>query len=121
MIRRPPRSTLFPYTTLFRSSSAVLADDVLVMGPRALEVRAWPEAEAPGLAVVDEARQRAVDRGAVGGHAAVAKGAVRVVHRPRVPLVEQLHHRVAHVAGPRHNASLLQNDPPAMTRSDRGR
>src|SRR3989442_5901282 len=27
MIRRPPRSTLFPYTTLFRSSStAVLAD-----------------------------------------------------------------------------------------------
>src|SRR2546430_17202461 len=24
MIRRPPRSTLFPYTTLFRSSAAVL-------------------------------------------------------------------------------------------------
>src|SRR3712207_7373156 len=31
MIRRPPRSTLFPYTTLFRSahSSAVLAAGVL--------------------------------------------------------------------------------------------
>src|SRR3712207_7440457 len=30
MIRRPPRSTLFPYTTLFRSASAVaeLAGDV---------------------------------------------------------------------------------------------
>src|SRR5258708_36420534 len=26
MIRRPPRSTLFPYTTLFRSTPAVLAD-----------------------------------------------------------------------------------------------
>src|SRR5438874_6367213 len=26
MIRRPPRSTLFPYTTLFRSSSAAVAD-----------------------------------------------------------------------------------------------
>src|ERR1022692_5132025 len=25
MIRRPPRSTLFPYTTLFRSGDAVLA------------------------------------------------------------------------------------------------
>src|SRR5438034_7056685 len=25
MIRRPPRSTLFPYTTLFRSSSALAA------------------------------------------------------------------------------------------------
>src|SRR3712207_7557707 len=27
MIRRPPRSTLFPYTTLFRSVSAVLSRD----------------------------------------------------------------------------------------------
>src|SRR5437762_9613288 len=26
MIRRPPRSTLFPYTTLFRSSIPVVAD-----------------------------------------------------------------------------------------------
>src|SRR3712207_8449843 len=26
MIRRPPRSTLFPYTTLFRSSQALLED-----------------------------------------------------------------------------------------------
>src|SRR3712207_7571966 len=26
MIRRPPRSTLFPYTTLFRSASAELGD-----------------------------------------------------------------------------------------------
>src|SRR3989454_1789570 len=27
MIRRPPRSTLFPYTTLFRSPAAALAAD----------------------------------------------------------------------------------------------
>src|SRR3712207_7836993 len=27
MIRRPPRSTLFPYTTLFRSGRVVLGDD----------------------------------------------------------------------------------------------
>src|SRR3712207_7535986 len=36
MIRRPPRSTLFPYTTLFRSGGlAVLRDEVLqvVLGP----------------------------------------------------------------------------------------
>src|SRR5256885_4153140 len=32
MIRRPPRSTLFPYTTLFRSGVAQLAD---VAGPLA--------------------------------------------------------------------------------------
>src|SRR3989442_4210767 len=36
MIRRPPRSTLFPYTTLFRS--AVLLDDHVV---RAVELLAF--------------------------------------------------------------------------------
>src|SRR5688572_32436233 len=35
MIRRPPRSTLFPYTTLFRSPSAGGA--ALIAGLRALE------------------------------------------------------------------------------------
>src|SRR5256885_7651172 len=30
MIRRPPRSTLFPYTTLFRSTIAPFTDDVEV-------------------------------------------------------------------------------------------
>src|SRR3712207_9524504 len=30
MIRRPPRSTLFPYTTLFRSRDAVTGDDEAV-------------------------------------------------------------------------------------------
>src|SRR5258707_3234109 len=43
MIRRPPRSTLFPYTTLFRSSPlagiAVKAQDGLVAGtPQAVTV-----------------------------------------------------------------------------------
>src|SRR2546427_6992309 len=43
MIRRPPRSTLFPYTTLFRSLLEVLADVVvndlgIVLGPDAREV-----------------------------------------------------------------------------------
>src|SRR5437667_9246734 len=32
MIRRPPRSTLFPYTTLFRS--IYLSDRVVVLSPR---------------------------------------------------------------------------------------
>src|SRR5690349_22107810 len=30
MIRRPPRSTLFPYTTLFRSCAAAAAETTLV-------------------------------------------------------------------------------------------
>src|SRR6266508_6539203 len=36
MIRRPPRSTLFPYTTLFRSDGESVPD---------LEARAWPAFE----------------------------------------------------------------------------
>src|SRR5258708_26401730 len=32
MIRRPPRSTLFPYTTLFRSSLAISNGGSLILG-----------------------------------------------------------------------------------------
>src|SRR2546430_13174423 len=32
MIRRPPRSTLFPYTTLFRSARVLKAETVTLMG-----------------------------------------------------------------------------------------
>src|SRR3712207_7304540 len=34
MIRRPPRSTLFPYTTLFRSHAGGAADPVVELRPR---------------------------------------------------------------------------------------
>src|SRR3712207_6991784 len=38
MIRRPPRSTLFPYTTLFRSDRALFGDQDLVgLGQRLLD------------------------------------------------------------------------------------
>src|SRR2546426_12354642 len=50
MIRRPPRSTLFPYTTLFRSLPAIVL---------ALEDERAPEAQEPGEheAEPEEARQ----------------------------------------------------------------
>src|SRR5256885_9385239 len=35
MIRRPPRSTLFPYTTLFRSAGALFRDTTIVDKPPA--------------------------------------------------------------------------------------
>src|SRR5258707_891989 len=39
MIRRPPRSTLFPYTTLFRSRLLRPAEvDVHLVGPRSLQL-----------------------------------------------------------------------------------
>src|SRR5256886_17193095 len=39
MIRRPPRSTLFPYTTLFRSLCRLHVTHRLVLGADALEIR----------------------------------------------------------------------------------
>src|SRR3712207_8905518 len=42
MIRRPPRSTLFPYTTLFRSSFGVHAVDLVAQG-RFSRMVAWRE------------------------------------------------------------------------------
>src|SRR3712207_7306870 len=50
MIRRPPRSTLFPYTTLFRSSSGALPSVEL------LEVRVALDADL-GDDAVERARQ----------------------------------------------------------------
>src|SRR2546429_2211742 len=47
MIRRPPRSTLFPYTTLFRSDDAEAA---LVVAPfRDLQIRVVPRREPHSL------------------------------------------------------------------------
>src|SRR2546430_5057462 len=49
MIRRPPRSTLFPYTTLFRSWSSCWTSSVSSMGPTAP-----PEPSAVGDVIVTD-------------------------------------------------------------------
>src|SRR3712207_8772963 len=53
MIRRPPRSTLFPYTTLFRSQTNFLLDSVAAAPAAegcnlALALRAAPRPEVAG-------------------------------------------------------------------------
>src|SRR3989475_10037760 len=40
MIRRPPRSTLFPYTTLFRSVLAAIDSRQYILGPQCRELEA---------------------------------------------------------------------------------
>src|SRR5258708_9492812 len=54
MIRRPPRSTLFPYTTLFRSYLETLAAhgiDAVALGGAAISlIRPVPVAQLPGFA-----------------------------------------------------------------------
>src|SRR3712207_9275782 len=44
MIRRPPRSTLFPYTTLFRShlATGVSEEDVEILARTGVAVAHWP-------------------------------------------------------------------------------
>src|SRR3712207_6982016 len=51
MIRRPPRSTLFPYTTLFRSARCALEPRPIHGGPRGLLRRAQRRAAAPALVI----------------------------------------------------------------------
>src|SRR2546422_6001150 len=47
MIRRPPRSTLFPYTTLFRSGGADRVGTSGVVAALDVEERAAPDGGAP--------------------------------------------------------------------------
>src|SRR3712207_7586523 len=57
MIRRPPRSTLFPYTTLFRSLDQPVADD----GQPVAADRGVRPGDALRLAVADEHAGLAAD------------------------------------------------------------
>src|SRR5256885_6633126 len=83
MIRRPPRSTLFPYTTLFRSpahASEEARDDEGEVA-HALRVVAH-ELHALGVVAhgVEHAAQRRAREGEHGGRADEAVGGDQVVH-----------------------------------------
>src|SRR5256885_3979395 len=75
MIRRPPRSTLFPYTTLFRSQAIKGETDVAAPGmldhdPRELRVDANHRGIEPVAGLRDRRRRKA--RPAAEEHAVVA-------------------------------------------------
>src|SRR3712207_8224950 len=57
MIRRPPRSTLFPYTTLFRSVSTILPCQLDDVGREPLLVVAAPRHHPLRRAVLTEHRR----------------------------------------------------------------
>src|SRR5436189_4792483 len=63
MLRRPPRSTLFPYTTLFRSALVVLVDGELAVyvergGRTLLTFTDDADALAPALGALDRKSTR---------------------------------------------------------------
>src|SRR3712207_8238661 len=64
MIRRPPRSTLFPYTTLFRSRDHEdqAVDQQVGEGQRALQLLVVAEGLDAGGVVAGGRRRRGVDR-----------------------------------------------------------
>src|SRR3712207_9327242 len=73
MIRRPPRSTLFPYTTLFRSADAVpprFVDDLLgarlLPGTDLVDARPEPSTRQPEGARVDHGHDDERGRVALG-------------------------------------------------------
>jgi len=80
MIRRPPRSTLFPYTTLFRSSRRLtLEPGVTVAVTSSFGVASFPAAATPAalFAAADEALYRAKSEGKNRVACAGAEEAVR--------------------------------------------
>src|SRR3712207_9318970 len=84
MIRRPPRSTLFPYTTLFRSDlrpgPAVLAEDAQVAVPLRVRPRPRPCEVVGGLrdgAPRGRDRPRRVDVGVPRRRARADRGEAR--------------------------------------------
>src|SRR2546429_5986259 len=55
MIRRPPRSTLFPYTTLFRSARASMRHSVAIGGaPGVMPSPSWANVRGRSEAVTTE-------------------------------------------------------------------
>src|SRR5256885_9278977 len=68
MIRRPPRSTLFPYTTLFRSGSQpaivvnLVATRANAQAPAPAGRQLWLHPDLTGLAPANSYRMEVVDR-----------------------------------------------------------
>src|SRR5258705_10180458 len=66
MIRRPPRSTLFPYTTLFRSDvskAASAASESQFLGPRGAAFFSVPRSDVPGSLTKAVKLKKAAPRG----------------------------------------------------------
>src|SRR5437016_14305072 len=96
MIRRPPRSTLFPYTTLFRSEEAV----------RRLQAENGPTVYAIGL--LGEEKQRRARRALQ--EIAARTGGVGFLPR-RLDVVDEISSSVAHDIRKQYNIGYKRTTP----------
>src|SRR5258706_11939737 len=88
MIRRPPRSTLFPYTTLFRSHANVLADD---LGRRTVDPWHLGAHAAPGFAGPPQQARRSEE------HTSELQSLTNLVCRLLLEKKKKLHARAAKI------------------------
>src|SRR2546422_11290269 len=102
MIRRPPRSTLFPYTTLFRSH-AVVEDDGHVVA----YVTAGLTLELPPAA----ARQHEVHHRLVGHGVAAGRRLLELLPRDDRPVLDRVQRAVRPRAARRDLGTPLEIDP----------
>src|SRR2546430_10669316 len=97
MIRRPPRSTLFPYTTLFRSLPAIRPEELLDIVVERLRLGLGVDRVEPGLSAVEEQHDHV---GEAEGAEAAADGEVdAVTQAPSLPLVVEPRARHRREAG----------------------
>src|SRR2546427_9241685 len=90
MIRRPPRSTLFPYTTLFRSSVAARRDandrEACAVDRDGLTDGAGIPPEAPRpVPIADDDRRRTADRGVLAAVEGPSDRGVDAEHTEVIP------------------------------------
>src|SRR2546430_13842965 len=105
MIRRPPRSTLFPYTTLFRSvpvCGEAPAELAVVAHQHDGEPEIIGEGQEP--VVVEHPRRQQIERVLRPGHVGTVRVEGRLRHASLAP-------RGSSVAGA-HPALLVSNSPP---------
>src|SRR5256886_17140520 len=103
MIRRPPRSTLFPYTTLFRSIAGTRPRGATDAQDRRIEeeLRADPKERAEHVMLVDLGRN---DVGRVS-----ELGSVKVTEFMAIERYSHVMHLVSHVTGRlRHRTDALE-------------
>src|SRR3989449_11443406 len=104
MIRRPPRSTLFPYTTLFRSHVLALGNELPPAPPLGMAGVDRDDTLAGRVEVGEE-----IEHGAVVPHERVA----------RIEIVQEPHHLAGDPRMPRiFQVAIIDAVPPVRTEPD---